>query len=130
MTPEQQIKREILLDAADQGDVTISEEITADNVNDLYAEHLVGKQLHWDYQSEFREGQVETGLPSQFSRHYEAKEVARKMRDGTWIGWPYWYGGGKHGEPEAMPWMQHAYELSVTEEEKLVVVRTFAKVNP
>ena len=35
------------------------------------------------------------------------------------------HGGGKHGEPEAIDWMDEAYDLDVTEEEKLVVVKTF-----
>lgn len=37
-----------------------------------------------------------------------------------------WYGGGKHGEPGAMPWMEEAYDVSCAEEEKVVTVRTFA----
>lgn len=37
------------------------------------------------------------------------------------------YGGGKHGEPEAIDWIEHAYNLDCIEEEKLVVVRTFSK---
>lgn len=24
--------------------------------------------------------------------------------DGTWVGWTYWYGGGKYAEPSAIPW--------------------------
>src|SRR5439155_1354104 len=52
-----------------------------------------------EYESEFRCGQVVTKLPSDFSRHYEAKEVAAKLSDGSWVGWTYWYGGGKHGDP-------------------------------
>jgi len=46
---------------------------------------------------------------------------------GDWVGWTYWYGGGKHGEPDAIDWLSDAYNLIVTEEEKLVVVRTYTK---
>ena len=74
-----------------------------------------------------RIGDVDTDLPTQFSRNYESKEVAKKMNDGSWIGWTYWYGGGKFGEPEAIDWMSSAYELSCQEEEKVIIVRTFNK---
>jgi len=100
--------------------------ITAENVEDLYGE-LEDKGEHWDYKSELREGDCETGLPCEWSRHYESKSVASKAPNGQWIGWTYWYGGGKHGEPEAIDWMNSVYFLNVTEEEKMVVVRTFTK---
>ena len=49
------------------------------------------------------------------------------MPDGSWVGWTYWYGGGKHAEPEVMDWMGEAYPLDCVEEEKMVTVRTFTK---
>jgi len=69
----------------------------------------------------------ETGLPTEYSRHYESKSVAKQMKDGTWIGWTFWYGGGKHGEPEAIEWIDEAYYLDCKEEEKVVTVRAFTK---
>jgi len=129
MTPEQKIKREILIDAIENNDdLNWEGEITAENVAQAWEEVLVNNDAHWDYVSEFRESGEETELPSQSSRHYEAKEVARKLSDGTWVGWTYWYGGGKHGEPGAIDWMEDAYFLDVQEEEKLVVVKTFVKI--
>lgn len=80
-----------------------------------------------DYKYEMREGAIETGLPCEHSRHYESKSVAAQASDGSWGGWTYWYGGGKHGEPESIDWMNEAYDLDCKEEEKLVVVRTFSK---
>lgn len=68
---------------------------------------------------------METGLPAPSSRHYESEAVAYQYVDGSWVGWSYWYGGGKHGEPEAIDWMEDAYDVNCTEEEKVVVVRTF-----
>lgn len=127
MTPEQRIKREILLDDAEQtGNVV---EITAENVDEIYDKLLVQNGYHYDYESEFRYGQEETSVPCEYSRHYESKSVASKLSDGTWVGWTFWYGGGKHGEPEAIDWMGEAYELDVTEEEKIVTVRTFKKLD-
>ncbi|TCG09321.1 hypothetical protein BZM27_05835 [Paraburkholderia steynii] len=123
MTPEQKIKHIILARIADWAETPIEVEVTADNIDDLYDEC----EDKWDAIYEVREGEVETKLPCQSSRHYESKSVAAKAPDGSWVGWTYWYGGGKHGEPEAIDWMDEAYNLDVTEEEKMVVVRTFKK---
>jgi hypothetical protein len=54
-----------------------------------------------DAKEQVRSGGVETGIAEhRYFRHYERREVAAKLPDGTWVGWPYWYGGGKHGCPE------------------------------
>ncbi len=122
MTPEQKLKKYIL-EKADPKHV--SEEITEENVDRLYE---TIEDMYFDFISEIRAGEVETGLDSsQWSSHYESKEVATKMNDGSWIGWTYWYGGGKHGYPEDLEWMNDAYELNVTEEEKLVIVRNWER---
>jgi hypothetical protein len=104
----------------------IGEPITVENVDDLYDENNDDYQLQ-DYVSEMRQGEIETTIPHEYSRHYEAKSVAAQASDGSWVGWTYWYGGGKHGEPEEIDWMDSAYELDCVEEEKMVIVRTFAK---
>lgn len=130
MTPEQKIKAIIVARAlADKHEFeTDSSTITAENVDDLYDElEEVGD--HQDYLYELREGDVETGLPCESSRHYESSSVAAKAPDGSWVGWTYWYGGGKHGEPGAIDWVNEAYDLLCSEEEKMVVVRTFTKAD-
>jgi hypothetical protein len=126
MTPEQKIKSAILMRAVEAGDTLIGEPITVENVDDLYDENNDDYQLQ-DYVSEMRQGEIETTIPHEYSRHYEAKSVAAQASDGSWVGWTYWYGGGKHGEPEEIDWMDSAYELDCVEEEKMVIVRTFAK---
>ena len=129
MTPSQKIKREILMDAIRlNNDLNWDGDITAENVDDAYETVLIENDAHWDCESEFRCGGEDTDMPCDYSRHYESKSVACKLSDGTWVGWTYWYGGGKHGEPEAIDWMSDAYELNVTEEEKTVTVRTFTKL--
>jgi hypothetical protein len=127
MTPEQKLKHAMLLWAANNSDISLTDTVTSENVDELYETLLVEQDLHWDAQSEMRGGEVETGIECDYSRHYESKSVAAKMPDGSWVGWTYWYGGGKHGEPEAIDWMEDAYDLTCTEEEKVVVVRTFAR---
>lgn len=121
LTAEQAIKRHILKEAiAYNDDLNWDGELTAENIDDAYESVLVANDAHWDYKSEFRESGESTGLPErEYSRHYENMEVGRKLSDGNWVGWTYWYGGGKWGEPNAIPWMEHAYFLDVTEEEKL-----------
>jgi hypothetical protein len=76
----------------------------------------------------FRCGQVETGLLPPYSRHYSAKEVATETSDG-WVGWTYWSGGGKHGEPEAIEWIMDAYDLDCKEETRVVKVFTRKEQN-
>ncbi len=127
MTPEQKVKSKILAVDAGYRDETI--EVTAENVDRLYA-RLVNDSEHWDAMNEVREGEVETGIPCDWSRHYESKSVAAKMPDGSWVGWTYWYGGGKHGCPEEVSWIDGAYDLDCKEEEKLVVIQTFTKRGP
>lgn len=126
MTPEQKLKKEILLRHMTNNKINFEGAINKDNVEELY-QKLVDEDLHWDYKNELREGSFETGIACNYSRHYEGKSVAMKMSDGSWIGWTYWYGGGKFGEPEAIDWMSEAYELNYKEEEKVVIVRTFEK---
>ncbi len=126
MTPKNKIKREILLDLqANEPDLDYGPMDSDEAIEEAY-ERLDGEFDDLAY--EFREGDVETDVPAPTSRHYESKSVARQMVDGTWVGWTYWYGGGKHGESEAIKWMDDAYDLDCKEEEKMVVVRTFTVV--
>lgn len=110
MTAEQAIKKHMLLEAISLNpDLIWPEEITEKNVDDVWEELLVEKDLHWDFMWEFRESGEDSGIPTQYSRHYECKEVARQLSDGNWVGWTYWYGGGKHANPEEIDWMDEAY---------------------
>jgi hypothetical protein len=63
---------------------------TSDDYDDALAECEDELRSSYDYV---------TDIPAPSSRHYEAKSVAKQMSDGTWVGWTFWYGGGKHGEP-------------------------------
>ena len=125
MTPEQRIKRAILLDAAAEG-CQLPDDVNASNVDELFESRNSDGELQ-DYIYEMRSGKEETNITAPLARHYESKSVAANL-DGVWVGWTYWYGGGKHGEPEAIDWMEEAYELTCVEEEKTVTVRTFTQV--
>ena len=54
---------------------------------------------------------IDTGLKGPFNRNYECKVLAAKTPDETWIAWNFWYGGGKHGYPEDIPWIESAFEI-------------------
>ena len=128
LTASQKVKYLVL--AADaswkDADLIPFAEITGDVIDEAY-QQLVDAGEQWDAESEVREGTAETGLPCEWSRNYESKAVATQLPDGSWVGWTYWYGGGKHSNPEEIDWIDDAYDLSCTEEEKVVTVRTFSK---
>ena len=78
-----------------------------------------------DATDEFRCSGEPSGIKStQFSRHYECEEVAKVLSDGTAIGWTYWYGGGKHGEPQSIDWIDDAYFVDVKQETRIVNIFT------
>lgn len=123
MTPEQKLKHLALNVLAVWAKQPLPV-VTAENVDALYEE----QDETYDAKNDVRGGEVETDIEAPYSRHYEAKSVAAQMPDGSWVGWTYWYGGGKHGEPEGIDWMDEAYNLDCMEEQKMVVVRTFTKI--
>ncbi len=124
MTPSQKIKWAILAKDAQWTKVP-PPPYPCEDIDALY-EALVEVGGHWDAQNEVRCAGVETGLPCASSRHYESDAVAMQIPDGSWVGWTYWYGGGKHGEPEGIEWIEDAYAVDCVEEKKLVVVREFS----
>lgn len=127
MTPEQKLKWAVLAKDAEWDDKLPPGYPCADKVDELY-DQLVESGLHWDAVAEVRASGIETKLKCPSSRHYgyESKAVARQMPDGSWVGWTYWYGGGKHGQPGAIEWMADAYDVECHEEQKLVTVQTFS----
>lgn len=121
MTPEQKLKYAILdLDAVWQ-DKTLPTNLTGDEVDELWddAEDI------YEAMYEIRTGGVATGLTCQSSRHYETEAVAVQCPTGEWVGFTYWYGGGKHGNPEEIEWIEFAYDVKCIEEQKMMTVRTF-----
>lgn len=70
---------------------------------------------------------METGLPENYSRNYESKEVAIKTPDQSWVGFTYWYGGGKHANPGKIDWMSDTYNVSMKEQVETVIVQKFSK---
>jgi hypothetical protein len=132
MTAEQKLKHLILIRHAELGDEPAPENVTADNVDELYESTEGDNFTLQDAREEVRGGVHATDVPTQYqgrgSSYYESQSVAAQYLDGSWIGWTYWYGGGKHADPSAIDWIEHAYDVTVTEEPKTVIHRTFTKV--
>ena len=123
MTPTQKIKWLVLAKAAQWSEAD-PPPYPCPSVDDLYGAASERDELH-DALNEVRCSGEETGLKKDWSRHYESKAVAARLPDGTWVGWTYWYGGGKHANPEEVAWMEDAYDVTAREETR--VVRVFAK---
>lgn len=125
MTPIQKLKWAVLADAAKWAGAD-PPPYPCPEVDALY-EALVDEGNAYDSQDEVRTGGIDTDLPAPWSSHFESKARAMQMPDGSWVGWTYWYGGGKHASPQDIDWMSDAYDVQCSEEEKLVVVRTWSK---
>lgn len=126
MTPTQKIKW-LVLDKLACWRKTAPPPYPCPNVDDLYdAEKKSGDR--YDAIEEVRCSGEDTGFPTEWSRNYESTAVAKELPDGTWVGWTYYYGGGKHSEPGSIPWMEDAY--NVTSHEETRVVRVFSKPDP
>lgn len=124
MTPQQKIKW-VVIDL--NGDPDQQIDYPLPRVDEMYDE-LVEQDLHWDALAQIREGTVETNIECPSSRHYESKSVGTQLPDASWIGWTYWYGGGKHGRPEEIDWVSEAYDLNcATTTEVVVTKQTFTK---
>lgn len=108
---------------------TLCDDITSiDELWDYYSDDPAYECTLGDIECEFREGMVRTDIPAPHDRHYESESVAYgPLPDGRWVGWTYWYGGGKWADPDSIDWIPHAYFLTVKEEERIIIHRTFTK---
>lgn len=127
MNATQCIKRHIILDAIERGDLTLEEGSLAkgdiDAVWDWWYDEE-GDQV-CEYMDEFRWSGEEVDIPAPGSGIYESTSHVRKLSCGTYVGWTYWYGGGKHGSPEEMEWLEDAYFVRPAGER---VIQLFEKV--
>jgi hypothetical protein len=132
MTPEYKIKKTILLGMQvwmkDFPEGFCGFKLESEDEIDETWDFLNSCYYIQDSRNEFRRGTEETEIPCGFNRHYETDSVAAQMFDGSWVGWTYWYGGGKHGEPEAIDWMEYAYDLNCEEKEVTIIQRTFTRI--
>lgn len=129
MNASQKLKHLILLRSADFGAEFPDGPISSDNIDAIYEKALENDDGSLqDARSEIRCSGQNTHLAAPSSRHYEGDAVATRYLDGSWVGWTYWHGGGKHSEPDAIEWIDDAYDVICVEEQKMTTVRTFSKV--
>lgn len=130
MTAVQKLKREIIIASGEYDGVGLDMS-TGDLVEAIwnrieqYMEANDTSLFDCDTTQELRSGKVDTGITPPSSRHYESRSVGMQCCDATWIGWTYWYGGGKYGEPSQMPWIESAYDLDCEEKEVTLIQRAF-----
>ena len=109
--------------------------MTPEQIDALYEEHDKDWGLQ-DAREEIRASGTRTDVRdlTPWTRgldNYEHQSSAMQAPDGTWVGWTYWYGGGKYAEPSAIPWLDYAYALSCEEKQVTITQRTFTKIeNP
>lgn len=130
MTPAQYLKLEILKTAHTWKDnsAKFTAPDTGEAVDQLYEQYKIDPN-YCDYlqdaRNEAREYySEETEIEAPYNRNYETKSVARKI-NGKWIGWTFWYGGGKHSDPYSIDWISDAYFLECEEKEVKIIQRTF-----
>ena len=122
LTAQELIYKQMISDAIDS-DTSIKEYISQCDEPEQYEDlwRNLKSNINSDIcdciEYEMREG-LETNLTSKTSsRHYEIDVHAMQV-DGIWVAWDYYYGGGKHGEPEAFDWISNARIVAC--EEKVV----------
>lgn len=125
MKAEYRIKRHILMGLMLQGhEIKGDYDLNDESVIETLWEKFHDEDLTQDALSDFRCSGVVTGFECEWSRHYDSCAVGRQLSDGTAVGWTYWSGGGKHGEPEAIDWIEKSYDLDVREEMRPVKIFT------
>ena len=79
---------------------------------------------------EFRESGEEIDDKVQQDRYYCYQDVARKITgsDELYLGWTYYFGGGKHAQPAEVEWMEDCYLLKCRKVEETRIVKVYEKV--
>lgn len=125
LTAQQLVKYCILKTDAEWQEVDLPSDLSGGEVDLLFESHV----CLVDAINQTREGcGHDTKLPCESSRHYESESVCGQAPNGQWVGWTYWYGGGKHGCPEDIEWIEDAYLLDVKETQKTITERTFSRL--
>ena len=131
MKAEYKIKRHILVHKDTPPGLSYDEMMLATATEEMIDELWDNCDLD-DELYEFRESGVDAafveGVMQPISRHYEIDVVYRRLVCGSFVGWFYYHGGGKHSEPEAYDWLSTSFNLNVVSERKIVEY-TFAKAD-
>ena len=105
----------------------LSTELTLDNAEHIYNQNVYEDEIYADTLQEllvdFRYSGTASNLSAPYSRHFEV-DMHVRLIDGVWIAWPFYYGGGKHAEPDVIEWIGQAKIVEI-EREEVVVRRIF-----
>lgn len=144
-TPSDFIYYEMVLEGLEYQDMVLEDDLylTLDNAEHIFSnpeecfKSDYPEDVLYDIKSETRHvGEECNSLLETYSRHYEVdyyvKEFTGVTEDGEtiskWVGWNYYYGGGKHAEPDAIDWIPDAEFVKVKSEEVVTVIkRTFER---
>lgn len=135
MKPQNKLRREIMLYAAtdanylpykDVSNYTTDIDVENTWMHFIEEHHSYGPQ---DVINDFRyQGEDSNCNSKEWSRHYDHKERAVQCCDGSWVGYTFWSGGGKHGTPEEIDYISDAYDI-VVEKEYKIIKREFKRVD-
>lgn len=128
MNAQQLLRKAILLKAVQFENIEpFTENLTGEQVDTLWSCYDENDELA-DPISEIRCGGIYASniKAATFSRHYEIDVNAMKI-EGVWVAWDYYYGGGKHGEPEAYDWISDARIVNCEEQEVVKIEYIFSE---
>ncbi|CCH57766.1 hypothetical protein A323_gp58 [Acinetobacter phage AP22] len=128
MTAQQLIRKAILLKAVDFENIEpFSQSLDGAGIDKLYESYNEYDELN-DPKNEIRYGQVDANLSAiTWSRSYEIDVRAMKI-DGVWVAWDFYYGGGKHGEPESFDWISNARIVNCEEIQVMTTQYDFSEI--
>lgn len=83
-----------------------------------------------DIVSDFRESGEEIDNKVEQDRYYCYQDVAKKITgsEDLYLGWTYYFGGGKHAQPDQVEWMEDCYLLTCREVEETRIIKIYEKV--
>lgn len=131
ITAEQCVKLEIIKRVASKNNVRLfKDEHMSDAIEDTFTTGFES-EYEDDFQGilyEIRDEGFEVNLSTKtYSRHYEVDCYVLEI-DGKWVAYDYYYGGGKHGQPEEFDWLPTCRYVNCEEKVVTKVERTFSEV--
>lgn len=129
MTAQQLLRKAVLEKAIHFGNIEPQRLslFTGDEIDELYESYNRYDELN-DAWNDVRHGGVACDLPAlTWSRHYEVDSKAIKI-DGIWVQFDYYYGGGKHSEPEDFDYIHHARIVNCEEVQVMTTQYNFYEI--
>lgn len=102
---------------------------TGDQIDTLYDLEYANDQGYFqDGRNEARHGIEAPEIDCPTSRNYEVDAHVGKLPDGSYVGWWFYYGGGKHSDAQnAIDWEAQAFDVNHKAEVITTTKHTFTK---